>query len=246
LGLGDDEMPRTIFAHGWWKIGEQKMSKSLGNIVDPFVVINELLKGQPYAADIYRYFLLREIPFGHDGSFSEDALSSRLNADLANDLGNLVNRALSMIERYAHGKIPAAAAVGCAVEDEPLRQAAMGLSALVDEAMARLDYSTALEAIMRVVTQANQYIEVAAPWKLAKQADGARRLQTVLNILAEVIRVASLALEPFMPSVAEAMWQQLGCGRTPRRLQDASRWPGLAAGQAIGSHPILFPREAGV
>jgi len=244
LGFGDDEMPRTIFAHGWWKIGEQKMSKSLGNIVDPFSVIRELLKGQPHAADCYRYFLLREIPFGQDGSFSEEALAIRLNADLANDLGNLVNRTLSMIERYGQGKISAAAPIGCAVEDEPLRRAAVGLGAQVDAAMSRVECSMALEAITRVVTQANQYIEVTAPWKLAKQADSAPRLQMVLHVLAEIIRILSITLEPFMPSVAEAMWRQLGCGTTPRRLADASRWPGLSAGQPIGPHPILFPRPA--
>jgi len=108
LGLSDHEMPRMIVAHGWWKIGEQKMSKSRGNIVDPSVVVRELLHGQPYAADAYRYFLLREVPFGQDGAFSEEAILGRLQADLANDLGNLVHRTLSMLERYTAGKIPPA------------------------------------------------------------------------------------------------------------------------------------------
>ena len=117
--------------------------------------------------------------------------------------------------------------------------------AQVDAAMSRVEFSTALEAITRVVTQANRYIEVTAPWKLAKQADHAARLQMVLHVLAEIIRIISITLEPFMPSVAEAMWRQLGCGTTPRRLADASRWPGLNAGQPIGPHPILFPRGAG-
>ena len=243
LGLPDDQMPKAIFAHGWWKIGEQKMSKSFGNIVNPAVVITQVLKGQPYAADAYRYFLLREVPFGQDGSFSEDAILIRLNADLANDLGNLVNRTCSMIERYAHGTIPPAAPVGCAVEDEPLRQAAVRLAATLEEALARIEFSTALEAIMRVVTQANQYIETAAPWKLAKQEDASPRLQAVLRVLAEVIRIIAIALEPFMPAVAEAIWRQLGCGETPRRLQDIAVWPGLAAGQPLGPHPVLFPRS---
>ena len=242
LGFSDEQMPKTIFAHGWWKIGEQKMSKSLGNIVNPSVVMTHVLKGQPYAADVYRYFLLHEVPFGQDGSFSEDAIVTRLNADLANDLGNLVHRTCSMIERYCQGKIPPAAPIGCAVEDEPLRQAAVGLAATVDEAMGRIEFSVALEAIMRVVTQANQYIETTAPWKLAKQPDAAPRLQMVLRILSEVIRIVTITLEPFMPSVAAAMWQQLGCGEAPRRLQDASLWPKLASGQPLGPHPVLFPR----
>ncbi len=242
LGFSDEQMPRMIFAHGWWKIGEQKMSKSLGNIVDPTVVVSEVLKGQPYAADIYRYFLLREIPFGQDGAFSEDAIFIRLSSDLANDLGNLVNRTLSMIERYAAGKIPPAASIGCAVEDEPLRQAAVGLVARVDEAMSRLEFSAALDALMQVVSQANRYIEVVAPWKLAKQPDLAPRLHAVLRVLAEVIRIVSITLEPFLPSVAAEIWRQLGCGETPRRLQDAAVWNQLTSHRAIGPHPVLFPR----
>jgi methionyl-tRNA synthetase len=243
LGFSDDQMPRAVFAHGWWKISEQKMSKSLGNIVDPTVVLGEVLKGQPFAADVYRYFLLREIPFGQDGSFSEEAICVRLNADLANDLGNLVHRALSMIERYCQGRIPQAAPIGCAVDDEPLRQSALGLAAIVDDAMARMEFSVALEAIMHVVSQANRYIEVVSPWQLAKHADGTPRLHAVLNVLAEVIRVVSITLEPFMPSVAGTMWDQLGCGSQPRRLQDAAQWARLTAGQAIGPHPVLFPRR---
>ena len=241
LGLADDQMPQMIFAHGWWKIGEQKMSKSLGNIVDPSVVIGAVLKDQPYAADVYRYFLLREVPFGQDGHFSEEALFTRLQADLANDLGNLVHRSLSMIERYCDGRIPVAHSPGCAVEDQPLRDAAVALPGLVDLAMAQVEFSSALEAIMRLVSQANRYVETQAPWNLAKQAHH-DRLETVLNMLAEIIRIVAITLEPFMPSIAGAMWEQLGCGAAPRRLQDAARWPGLAPGQAIGRRQVLFPR----
>jgi len=245
MGLSDDEMPKMIYAHGWWKIGEQKMSKSLGNIVDPTVVVGQVLKGQPYAADVYRYFLLREVPFGQDGSFSEEALVARLEADLANDLGNLVNRTLSMIERYSSGRIPVATPPGCAVEDEPLRQAAIGVPAAVDQAMAGLDFSTALAAIMDVVTQANQYVESQAPWNLAKAAQTAR-LHTVLHILAEVLRVVAISLQPFMPSVAAAIWEQLGCGGAPQRLADAARWPGIPSGQSLGPRCVLFPRTESV
>ena len=243
MGMTDEQMPRRIVAHGWWKVGEQKMSKSLGNIVDPTVVIAEVLKGQPYAADIYRYFLLREIPFGQDGSFSEEALLKRLGADLGNDLGNLVNRTLSMVERYCDGKIPPPTTVGCAVEDAPFQEMALALAGRVDEAMQHIEFSGALEAIMRVVSKANSYIETVAPWKLAKQPEMAPRLRTVLMVLAEVVRIMTITLEPFMPSVAEAIWQQLGCGTTPRRLADAARWGVLSSGQPIGAHPVLFPRQ---
>jgi methionyl-tRNA synthetase len=211
--------------------------------VDPAVVVTQFLKGQPHAADVYRYFLLREVPFGQDGSFSEDALLTRLNADLANDLGNLVNRTCAMIDRYGQGKIPARAPVGCAVEDAPLQQAAVSLPRALEQAMSRLEFSAALEAVMSVATRANQYIETAAPWKLAKQPDGTPRLHAVLRVLAEVIRILSIVSEPFMPSVSAAIWAQLGCGNRPRRLADAAVWQGLLDGQPLGPHPVLFPRS---
>ncbi len=242
LGFSDEQMPRMMFAHGWWKIGEQKMSKSLGNIVDPTVVVTQVLKTQPYAADVYRYFLLREIPFGQDGHFSEDALMKRLGADLANDLGNLVNRTMAMIERYCEGKMPPLAAIGCAVEDEPLKQEALSLPTRVDEAMAHLDFSSALETIMALISHANRYIETVTPWKLAKDPAQRMRLDTTLRVLAETVRVAAILLEPFAPSVAAAIWEQLGCGPTPRRLKDAGAWPGLSDGQLLGAHPVLFPK----
>ncbi len=243
LGFSDELMPRMLVAHGWWKVGEQKMSKSLGNIVNPAVVIEEVLNGQPYAADIYRYFLLREVPFGQDGTFSEEAILARLDADLANDLGNLVNRTCSMMERYGGGKIPASGAVGCAVDDGPLQQAALALPAAVDTAMRQVEFSVALEAIMRVVSQANRYIEAVAPWKLAKQPEQAQRLQSVLRVLAEVIRIVAITLDPFMPSVADAIWRQLGSHDAPRHLRDAAQWGCLQSGQALGPHPVLFPRR---
>ncbi len=242
LGIPDAQMPTMIFAHGWWRIGEQKMSKSLGNIVDPAAVIGGLLKDQPYAADVYRYFLLREISFGQDGSFSEAAILKRLNTDLGNDLGNLVNRTLSMIDRYCGGVIPERAPVGCAVEDEPLQQAVLGLPAAVDAAMTAIDYSRALEAIMAVVAHANRYIESQAPWKLAKQPEARGRLGAVLRLSTEVLRVVAVMLLPCMPSVSRAMWQQLGLLGEPVRLSDA-QWSTRAESRPIAKeHPVLFPR----
>lgn len=247
LGLDDEQMPRMILAHGWWKIGEQKMSKSLGNIVDPSVVVRQFLKHQPYAADVYRYFLLREVPFGQDGVFSEEAILTRLNADLANDLGNLVNRTLSMIERYRQGTIPASRPLGelntlGAAAPRALAEEAIGLPQRISGPMSHLQFSEALAAVMQVVSKANQFIEAAAPWKLAKEADGAERLDQVLSALAEVIRIVAITLEPFMPSVSAAIWEQLGMGRSPRRLADAARWPALQAGQPLGKRDVLFPK----
>ncbi len=233
LGLPDDQMPRRIIAHGHWKVGEQKMSKSLGNIIDPHVVMDQLLKGQPNGADIYRYFLLREIPFGQDGSFSEDALMKRFAADLANDLGNLVNRTCSMIDRYRGGKIPAPAA------SDPLNAAAVHRE--VEAAMAGAEFSAALGAIMGLVTKANQFVETAAPWKLDKQPEAAAQLDQVLAALADALRIAAILLAPFLPSVAGEIWRQLGC-TGEMRFADAARWGLLPAWQALGPHPILFPR----
>lgn len=242
LGFSDEQMPRMIFAHGWWKVGEQKMSKSLGNIVNPMVVVEQLLAGQPHAADVYRYFLLREVPFGQDGAFSEEALFTRLGADLGNDLGNLVNRTLSMIERYGGGAIPQPGPVGCAVDDEPLQRAAVQLAGRVEAAMARMEFSIALEAIMQVVSQANRYIEAVAPWKLAKDEGRRARLQTVLYSLADVARIVAITLSPFMPSVSDAIWGQLGC-TGPRRLRDAAQWGLIDAGRRVGARAVLFPRR---
>ena len=240
IGLPDDQMPAAIFAHGWWKIGEQKMSKSLGNIVDPTAVVTGLLSGQPFAADVYRYFLLREIPFGQDGSFSEDAILKRLTADLANDLGNLVNRTISMIGRYMGGQLP----VRCTLEatQQAMVDEALALAGGVVEAMERIEFSAALERIMGLVTRANQYIETAAPWKLAKSGPP-ERLHSVLTVVAQTLRIIAITLEPFMPSVAEEMWRQLGC-QQPRRWQDASQWGCLAPGQRIGTPQVLFPKPA--
>ena len=232
--------PKMIFAHGWWKVGEQKMSKSLGNIVDPYVVINELLRDQPYAADVYRYFLLREVPFGQDGTFSEEALRLRLQTDLANDLGNLVHRTLSMIERYTQSEIPTPDVAAPQADDDILRGDATQLRQRVDAAMASLDFSGGLEAIFRVIRQANRYIEVVTPWQLAKGNQTAR-LRSVLGLLAEVIRISAMMLEPFMPAVSTSMWRQLGLEATPRRLADASRWPGFLAGHRLGPRQVLFP-----
>ena len=232
--------PKMIFAHGWWKIGEQKMSKSLGNIVEPSTVVNVLLKGQPYAADVYRYFLLRDVPFGHDGNFSEDAILTRLSDDLANDLGNLVYRTLSMIERYCGGRVPVLGPVGCAEADLPLQQHAVALAGRVESAMQTLQFSDALTAMFEVVSHANRYIEAQAPWKLAKTQQ-LPRLETVLAALVEVIRIVSIALEPFMPRVSDAIWEQLGM-TTPKRHADATQWPGMPGGQAIRKAAVLFPR----
>lgn len=239
LGIDENNMPELIFAHGWWKIGEQKMSKSLGNIVDPNVIVTVFLKDQPFAADIYRYFLMREVSFGQDGSFSEEAIESRFAADLANDLGNLVNRTLSMLDKYCGSVIPKATFDNAA--DQALRDAAIALPGCFEKTIPELEFSKALEAVMRVVSQANRYIEEQMPWKLAKE-ESPDRLHAVLRTLTETLRVTAIMLYPFMPSVAEEIWRQLGLEKPIQTLKEAANWPGLAEGQQCVDHPVLFPR----
>ena len=242
----DVPLPDMVFAHGLWKVGEQKMSKSLGNVVDPVTLITERLASQPFAADVFRYYVLSEIPFGQDGFFSEEGLQTRLTTDLGNDLGNLVNRTLSMIDRYCGGKIP------------PSRQEdldAIGLRGLGDRvralpesvraAMEDLQFSLALNAIMQVVTLANQSIEQAAPWQLAKQPEKRAQLEGVLGALACTVRIVGVMLKPFMPAVSDEIRRQLACGDAAPTWEDAAHWEGRNAGATlIRDRAVLFPRPA--
>jgi methionyl-tRNA synthetase len=195
LGL---EPPRLVFAHGWWIVDGAKMSKSLGNVTDPVAVVNA------YGVDTFRYFLLREAPFGNDGTFSEEALITRCNADLANGLGNLLSRTLTMCEKYFEGKAPEGNHLA-----EYLKDAPGDMEKRLESAMNELAFSEALEAIWAVVNRANEYIEKKAPWTLAKQGNK-QELALVLYSLVEILRILAKAIAPFMPSTALNMMAQLG------------------------------------
>ncbi len=229
------EPPQTIFAHGWWKVGQEKMSKSKGNVVDPLAVIDR------FGPDAFRYFLLREIPFGQDGVFSEEAVVLRLNADLANDVGNLLNRTLTMIEKYFQGRVPQAAGVDC--DDELMRALAQRLPSAIAEGVAAFDFAAALSATLALVSRANKYIEEQAPWKLFKEGQ-TQRLATMLYNLAEVLRITTVTLWPAMPRAAEEMWKQLG--RDDRldaqRLATLAAWGQTPVGQQVRKGAVLFPR----
>lgn len=198
LGL---EPPRTVFAHGWWMVDQEKMSKSLGNVIDPVAVVAE------YGVDAFRYFMLREVPFGQDGCYSDAAITLRYNVDLANDLGNLLHRTLSMMEKYFGGVIPAS---GAAQADHELRRTLSRLPERMREGMARLDFAGTLTVIWESVNLANKYIDSSAPWALHKQ-NRQEDLKVVMSSLAEALRVLIQAVSPFMPQSAEKMWLQLGC-----------------------------------
>jgi methionyl-tRNA synthetase len=233
-------LPETIFAHGWWTVNGEKMSKSRGNMVDPHAIIDE------FGADAFRYFLLREVPFGQDGDFSREALIGRINSELANDLGNLLSRTLTLIERFAEGKIPQPTGAGSHSEEEDVKKIAIGLFDAVEDALNAIQFHRALSEIWKHVDRTNRYLEQMAPWHLAKKQSEKDKLNTVLYTAAEALRVIALYLAPFMPKTAEAIYQQLGLHRIPSKALEAEvgddEWGRLLHGTSIRKEQPLFPR----
>jgi methionyl-tRNA synthetase len=225
------EPPRRVFAHGWWTVEGQKMSKSLGNVVKPAEMIAR------YGLDPVRYFLLREVPFGQDGDFSQAAIVRRINTDLANDLGNLGQRVLSFVQKNAGAAVPEPGAF--VPEDRRLLDAAAALLAqLRHELAAAQAFNRALETVFAVVAEANRYVDAQAPWTLRK-TDPAR-MRTVLYVLLETIRRVALLLQPFMPGSMGRLLDQLAvpqAGRVFARFDDA-----LVPGAALPAPSGVFPR----
>ena len=225
---------RHLNVHGYWNIDAGKMSKSVGNVVDPLSLVDI------YGVDPFRYFVMREMAFGLDSEFSEKALVQRLNADLANDLGNLVSRSLTMVHKYFDGVLPDAGPSG--EEDEALRNSAIELVEIYHRHMKQMAFHKALMAIWEVISDVNKYIDVMAPWVLAKSDP--ERLKTVICHIYESLRIVAGLVWPFIPTSAEKIQEQLGLKRRGENchLEDLKKWGLEKPAHPILKAPGLFPR----
>ena len=232
----DLPLPKKVYGHGWLIVDGDKMSKSKGNVVDPIGLIDE------FGADAIRYFLLREINLGQDGNFSRDALIGRINSDLANDLGNLLHRTLSMTLKFQDGVVKAPA--GESDVDRSLKEDARETVAFFEKNMEDMQLSLTIKKVWAFISRANKYIDETAPWALAKDPAKKQELANVLYNLTEALRVISVLISPFMPTTAVRIWQQLGLAQdfASVRTEDIEQWGGVPAGLHVGTPEQLFPR----
>ena len=231
----DLPLPKQVYGHGWLLFGDgSKMSKSKGNVVDPVILCDR------YGVDAIRYFLLREIPFGADGLFTNEALINRINYDLANDLGNLLSRTTAMVQKYFGGSIPAQRQAEDL--DQDLVAMATSLRGRYEESMDGFQFSNALAEVWKLIARSNKYIDETMPWALGKAPDKAPRLAAVLYNLCECLRIVSILITPFMPETAPKIQAQIGAGADVCNWDSADQWGLLPADAVVSKGETLFPR----
>ncbi len=232
-------LPECVFAHGFLLTKGEKMSKSKGNVMAPADLVER------FGVDAYRYYFLRDVQFGVDGSISMEAMIQRYNGDLANDWGNLASRLFNMTEKYLGGLVPQPPSLTDATgPDREMRQIAAALPPCFEDAMSRLDYATALECVWDLIKYTNRYLEAEAPWNLAKSEETKVRLEAVLYNALEAVRVAALFTAPAMPLTSAEIWARLGLGPIDEvtDIADAAVWGGLPAGNRVVKGEPLYPR----
>lgn len=231
----DLPLPKKVFGHGWLLMKDGKMSKSKGNVVDPVPLIDR------YGLDALRYYLLREVPFGSDGVFTPESFVERVNFDLANDLGNLLNRTVAMINKYFDGQIPAYTENGTEY-DAALVQLTKETVNKVEDALEDMEFSVALSAIWQLVSRTNKYIDETQPWVLAKDPDSNKKLGSVMYHLAESLRYISILIQPFMTETPKKIWSQLGISDEQTNWDSLSQFGQLKEGTAVQKGEPIFPR----
>ena len=227
-------LPKHVYGHGWLLLDGGKMSKSKGNVVDPYVL------AEKFGVDALRFFLLRTFPFGSDGNFSNELLIQTINMDLANDLGNLVSRTTAMVEKYFGGTLPAERESSDA--DDDLKQMASTLRDRYEAEMERFQFQNALEQIFKTIQRANKYIDENAPWTLAKDPTNRGRLAAVMYNLLETVRICAVLLTPFIPDSAEKIFDQIGACPCCRTWEKANVWGSLRPDVTVHKGEALFPR----